>query len=137
MGRLYYQERPIRDAYFGPGWAWDDYGYYYLTEKSGMPVYANVVRFQFKEHLPKPLAYPSYFTSFVDGFPDATLNTSVRRAQYQNRFVYGTKADTLAFTRDVPFIQSSPTLLRLLEDTLQQRVRIYRQPYRQSGSNPL
>lgn len=129
-GPLCYQERPIRDAYFGPGWAWDDYGYYYSTEKSGMPIYANVVRFQFKEYLPKPLAYPVYFTSFIDGFPDTTLNAYIQRAQYENRFVYGTKADTLAFTTDVPFIQSPPTLLRLLEDTLERKVTRYRKPYR-------
>ena len=129
-GPLYYQERPIRDAYFGPGWAWDDYGYYYSTEKSGMPVYANIARFQFKRYVPKPLVYPGYFTSFVDGFADTMLTTYVQRAQYENHFTYRPKEDTLAFTIDVPFIQSTATLLRLLEDTLHHEVANYQNPYR-------
>lgn len=129
-GPLLYVERPIRDAYFGPGWAWDDYGYYYSSEKSAMPMYANVVRFQFKPGMAKPLVYPNYFTSFVDGFADTTLYPSyVRRKQHQNRYVYGPKDDTLAFTKDVPFIQSTPTLLKLLQDTLHREVQPYPAPY--------
>ena len=130
-GPLLYAERPMKDDPFGPGWAWDDYGYYYSTEKSEMPVYANVVRFQFQEYLPKPLAYPQYFTSFIDGFPDSTLYPAyVQRALHENRFIYGPKEDTLAFTEDIPFIQSTSTRLRLLQDTLKREVLQYRKPYR-------
>lgn len=129
-GPLLYAERPTTDAYFGPGWAWDDYGYYYSTEKSVMPVYANVVRFQFKEMLPKPLVYPRYFTSTLSGFPDTTLHPAyAQRAQYENQFAYGPKEDTLAFTQDIPFIQSPPVLLALLKDTLRREVQRYRSPY--------
>lgn len=130
-GPLYYVERPTRDAYFGPGWAWDDYGYYYSTEKSVMPIYGNVVRFQFKKNLPKPLAYPTSFTASIQGFADASLHLEyLQRAQHENTFLYGPKDDTLAFTTDVPFIQSTATLLNLLEDTLQRSVKKYLGPYR-------
>lgn len=129
-GPLYYVERPTRDAYFGPGWAWDDYGYYYSTEKSVMPIYGNVVRFQFKENLPKPLAYPASFTASIQGFADSALYPEyLQRAQHENTFLYGPKEDTLAFTTDVPFIQSTATLLNLLEDTLQRSVEQYSGPY--------
>jgi D-alanyl-D-alanine carboxypeptidase/D-alanyl-D-alanine-endopeptidase (penicillin-binding protein 4) len=117
-----YSERPTKDDYFGPGWAWGDYNYYYSSEKSTMPVYANVVRFQFQENVTKPLAYPNYFTSFVHGFPDSTQRSYLARDQYQNSFRYGVKPDSLTFTRDVPFIQSSSLLLDLLQDTLKRRV---------------
>ena len=130
-GPLLYAKRPIKDKHFGPGWAWDDYSYYYSTEKSEMPIYANVARFQFKEFVPKPLVYPNYFTSSIEGFPDTTLfPTYVMRNQYQNRFAYGLKDDTLAFTKDIPFIQSEPMLLQLLQDTLKRTVTPYHQPYR-------
>ena len=130
-GPLVYQERPIRDAPLGPGWAWDDYGYDYSTEKSSLPVYANVVRFRFKEREPKPLASPRYFASFIDGAADATMSpTYLRRAPHSNRFTYGPKEDTLAFTQDIPFIQSPSVLLRLLRDTLKQEVKQQRRPYR-------
>nr|WKN36533.1 D-alanyl-D-alanine carboxypeptidase [Tunicatimonas sp. TK19036] len=123
---LAYTERPTTDDYFGPGWAWGDYAYYYSTEKSVFPIYANIVRFQFKELIPKPLAYPTYFTSFIQGFPDSTQSSYLIRDQYQNAFHYSPKPDTMAFTRDVPFIQSTPLVLDLLQDTLKQR--ITRQP---------
>ena len=125
-GPLVYVERPTKDAYFGPGWAWDDYGSYYSTEKSVMPIYGNVVRFQFKENLCKPLAYPASFTASIRGFADSTLYPEyLRRAQHENIFTYGPKEDTLAFTTDVPFIQSTSTFLKLLEDTLQRSVEKY------------
>ncbi len=125
-GPLIYVERPTRDAYFGPGWAWDDYGYYYSTEKSVMPIYGNVVRFQFKKNLPKPLAYPASFTASIQGFADASLYPEyLQRAQHENTFLYGPKDDTLAFTTDVPFIQSPTMLLNLLKDTLQRPVEKY------------
>ncbi len=129
-GPLYYVERPTRDAYFGPGWAWDDYGSYYSTEKSVMPIYGNVVRFQFKKNLPKPLAYPASFTASIQGFADSTLYPDyLRRAQHENAFSYGPKNDTLAFTTDVPFIQSTATFLKLLKDTLQRPVEKYSGPF--------
>ena len=129
-GPLFYVERPTRDASFGPGWAWDDYGYYYSTEKSVMPIYGNVVRFQFKKNLPKPLTYPAAFTASIQGFADSTLSPAyLRRAQHENLFSYGPKEDTLAFTTDVPFIQSTATLLQLLEDTLHRSVEKYAGPY--------
>ena len=129
---LWYVERPIEDLYFGPGWAWDDYGYYYSSEKSGLPIYANVVRFQFQEYLPKPLVYPSYFTSYLHGFPDTTLRGDyVVRNQHQNAFTYAPKEDTLEFTVDVPFIQSSKLLVELLGDTLKKEVQRYPNPYQE------
>ncbi len=119
---LIYSERPTTDDYFGPGWAWGDYNYYYSSEKSTFPIYANVVRFQFQENQKKPLTYPAYFNSFVQGFPDSTQRPYLLRDQHQNSFSYGMKPDSLAFTRDVPFIQSAPLLVDLLQDTLKRRV---------------
>ncbi|WKN42817.1 D-alanyl-D-alanine carboxypeptidase/D-alanyl-D-alanine-endopeptidase [Tunicatimonas pelagia] len=120
--KLVYVERPTTDDYFGPGWAWGDYNYYYSSEKSVFPIYANVVRFQFKENIAKPFPYPRYFNSFVQGFPNANQPSYLRRDRHQNAFYYGAKPDTLAFARDVPFIQSASLVLDLLQDTLKQRV---------------
>ncbi len=120
--KLAYVERPTEDDYFGPGWAWGDYNYYYSSEKSVLPMYANVVRFQFKENIAKPFPYPNYFNSFVQGFPDANQTSYLLRDRHENTFHYGTKPDTLAFVRDVPFIQSTSLIVDLLQDTLKQRV---------------
>jgi len=120
--KMAYVERPTADDYFGPGWAWGDYNYYYSSEKSVFPMYANVVRFQFRENIAKPFPYPNYFNSFVQGFPDANQKSFLLRDRHENTFRYGTKPDTLAFARDVPFIQSTSLTVDLLQDTLKQRV---------------
>ncbi len=123
---LFYIERPSQDDYFGPGWAWSDYNYYYSTEKSVFPIYANLVRFQFKKHLPKPLAYPDFFTSYITGFAsEAVLPDYIRRNQHDNYFQYAPKDDTLAFTEDIPFKYSTDLLLNLLADTLHRKVNRY------------
>ena len=119
---LVYSERPTTDDYFGPGWAWGDYNYYYSSEKSTFPIYANVIRFKFQEDIQKPITYPPYFNSFLLGFPDSTQKSYLIRDQHRNEFSYGQKPDSLAFSRDVPFIQSSSLLLDLLQDTLKRRV---------------
>ncbi len=124
---LFYAERPTKDRYFGPGWAWSDYNYYYSPEKSVFPVYANLVRFQFKANLPKPLAYPDYFTKYITGFADeAVLPDYIERDQSSNYFRYAPKDDTLAFTEDVPFKTSATLVTKLLEDTLKRQVSLYR-----------
>ena len=128
-GPLRYVARPIADAHLGPGWAWDDYGYYYSTEKSVLPVYANVARFDFREQQVKPTISPDYFARSASYTTDTAQMASVRRALYENRFTYGPKGDTLAFATDVPFVQSSATLLSLLADTLKRPVGKYLAPY--------
>lgn len=41
---IYLIDENIDEDAFGPGWAWDDYTYYYMPEKSLFPIYGNVVK---------------------------------------------------------------------------------------------
>jgi D-alanyl-D-alanine carboxypeptidase/D-alanyl-D-alanine-endopeptidase (penicillin-binding protein 4) len=120
--QLVYVPRPTEDDHFGPGWSWADYNFYYSTERSVLPLYANVVRFDFMEGFNKPLVSPDFFTSYVQGFADPEARYWVVREQYDNYFRFRQKADSLSFSRDVPFIQSAKLAASLLEDTLQRRV---------------
>ena len=124
--QLFYADRLWKDEYFGPGWAWSDYSYYYSAEKSVFPMYGNVVRFRFERNLPKPLANPSYFTAAIQAFPDEEVPYYIFRNQDENRFVYKSKADSLAFSIDTPFKTSSPLLVNLLSDTLKRSVKMYK-----------
>jgi D-alanyl-D-alanine carboxypeptidase/D-alanyl-D-alanine-endopeptidase (penicillin-binding protein 4) len=119
---LVYYPRPTEDDYFGPGWSWSDYNYYYSTERSVFPLYANVVRFSFLEGVSKPMTSPDFFTSYVEGLPVEGLRPIVRRQQFDNYFTYALRPDSLSFERDVPFIQSSRLTGKLLGDTLRKRV---------------
>ena len=40
---IYLVDADIDEPAFGPGWAWDDYTYYYMPEKNLFPVYGNLV----------------------------------------------------------------------------------------------
>ncbi len=120
--QLVYVPRPTEDQYFGPGWSWSDYNFYYSTERSVLPLYANVVRFDFMKGFNKPLVSPDYFTSYVQGFADPEAPYSVVRRQYENYFSFRPKEDTLQFSRDVPFIQSAELAARLLQDTLRRNI---------------
>ncbi len=122
--QLVYLPRPTEDDYFGPGWAWSDYNYYYSSEKSVFPLYANVVRFSFLRDIPKPMANPDFFTSYLQPSSQKEMRPSLRRNQYDNYFLYVPKADTSSFERDVPFIQSAMLSAQLLKDTLQKNVQL-------------
>jgi len=85
-----------------------------------------VVRFEFKEYIPKPLANPSYFTSLVEAFPDEQAPYYIFRSQAENRFVYRSKADSLSFEIDTPFKVSDALVVNLLSDTLKRKVKMYK-----------
>ena len=116
-GILVFSDRNYLNERFGPGWAWDDYPYYFSTETAPFPIYGNIVRFS-----ESPFA-----TLKVDPeiFADSTFNKSfnlahqsgIRREEHANRFYH--QPDPASHdTTDIPINYSIPTLLNLLQDTL-------------------
>ncbi len=128
LGPLRYLERPTADPHFGPGWAWEDYGYNFSTERSVLPLHANVARFR-SQRTSAPVVSPTYFRSTLSLRPDTTQDTFVRRALHDNRFTYALFKDTTSLTTDIPFIQSASLTLDLLRDTLERPVGEYQRPY--------
>lgn len=99
------------DKKLGPGWAWDDYDYYYQPEKGSFPMYGNVVTLH---NTYKLNSIPPYFK---DSIIPITFNKN--RALNANTFYFSpTRKDTL----EIPFRTSNALTKTLLETALNKEV---------------
>ena len=88
---------------YGPGWAWDDYNFYYAAEKSAFPIYGNTVKYIINENL-----VPKFLFEL-----DSSAN-NLQRSKTENKFFYNPK--TLKGTDTIyrPFITSDSLFVKLL-----------------------
>ena len=92
------------DDRFAPGWAWEDYPYAFSTERSILPLYANVVQ----------VIPGQSFRVIPKIFEDSTSLSDVgtTRFEFQNQFrIQAPLRDTIS----LPFITSLETIEALLE----------------------
>ena len=113
----------ISEKSFGPGWAWDDYSYGFSAERSPFPLYGNTVTFSFSPE-DSVQVVPSLFKEQLE--VDSTgISRRVHRKPNENTFktpIFGTSA----FKQDVPFITSAELTVRLLSDTLKEKIHLIR-----------
>ena len=99
------------DSKYGPGWAWDDYQWYYSPERNALPLYGNVVMIK---NNPELVVSPSYFKDSV-----LQISTTVNRKETSNLFYYPPhKQDTL----ETPFITNIATTKAILEQVLNKTI---------------
>ncbi|WP_324026404.1 D-alanyl-D-alanine carboxypeptidase [Maribacter sp. BPC-D8] len=111
QSNLVFVSNNFQDKKYGPGWAWDDYQWYYSAEKSVLPLNGNVV-ITYKN--PELIVSPPYFKDSV-----LELTHKNNRNETSNRFYYPpTKKDTL----ETPFITSDQTTRFVLENLLSKKV---------------
>ncbi|MDN3203237.1 D-alanyl-D-alanine carboxypeptidase [Algoriphagus sediminis] len=93
---------------FGPGWSWDWYNYYFATERSALPIYGNIVRFDKPEEGKIFEIIPSIFKSALEANePEEWTSYDFRRDRTTNQFSYNLPKEwTGTFERDIPFITS-------------------------------
>ncbi|WP_201983321.1 D-alanyl-D-alanine carboxypeptidase/D-alanyl-D-alanine-endopeptidase [Hymenobacter rubidus] len=120
---------------FGPGWTWDDYGYYFQPERAAFPIYGNTVRFYATPPAPvragpRPVVAPQsrirvlprFFAPLVGPAPAELRtpgldpDTHIIRALHENRFYVLPTAKK--WVDETPFVTSRGLMLRLLGDTL-------------------
>ncbi|WP_405396488.1 D-alanyl-D-alanine carboxypeptidase/D-alanyl-D-alanine-endopeptidase [Maribacter sp. Asnod2-G09] len=113
QSNLVFASNNFQDEKYGPGWAWDDYQWYYSAEKSALPINGNVVM-TYKN--PKLIVSPPYFKDSV-----LELTHKNHRNETSNLFYYPpTRKDTL----ETPFITSNQTTKSILENLLSKKVGI-------------
>ncbi len=98
---------------YGPGWAWEDYQYFYQPERSGFPLYGNIVTINYADSI---TVVPSHFKSKV-----TSLDNSKNRELGDNTFYFPpSRKDTI----EIPFKTDSTITRTLFENVLNKKVRV-------------
>ncbi len=107
----------LQEEPFGPGWAWDDYQWYYSAERSSLPIYGNVLTVYEKEGLQ---VSPTLFKDKV-----IPIDYALQREENENLFYFDpSRKDTV----EIPLKLDSTLIRNLLEDALKRKVSITRNP---------
>lgn len=130
--QLFFCPDNFEDASFGAGWAWDDYNYSFQAEKSGMPLYGNVVSFEKEKNSLEYEVYPQLFRNTLVDAPEQQIRgAKIKRDKDANRFYYNA-VESIAYKHQakVPFKYSHKLLVLMLEDLLQRNIQFYPHPLR-------
>ncbi|OOG78201.1 D-alanyl-D-alanine carboxypeptidase [Algoriphagus sp. A40] len=104
---------------FGPGWSWNWFPYYYAAERSALPVYGDIVRFEKKKGDTDFSVYPEQFKAAMDKVESEESGAfSFTRKHLENSFpyFYKSEANEEQFERDIPFITSPDLTKTMLEE---------------------
>ncbi|MFT3979556.1 MAG: D-alanyl-D-alanine carboxypeptidase [Ferruginibacter sp.] len=138
------------DERWGKGWAWNDYPYYYMAEKSEMPMYGNIVKFynvddsamaalghsRFSSYTASPRFFsdPKFWASQKFQIPNEIVTDYVRSGKAQPKTYFNVKKElnenifniSMGYEKikvqEVPFSTSIQTSIQLLTDTLKKSV---------------
>ena len=132
--KIYISFDNFHDNAFGPGWAWDDYPYYYQPEKAALPIYGNVIRVKSGLGSAGLQVDPGYFSKFISPHPDSGDPGWIQRDLGSNIMHTGPQTDSISIDEVIPFIYSSELVRALLEDTLKRDVEIIELPLEPNAS---
>lgn len=121
--KLFYLPPNYQEAYYGPGWSWDDYNSYYSVERGAFPIYANRVGITQPEGAKLPKAYPPYFQQnlLLDSLK-TTGSNRLERSKDFNEFAVPMIARDTNFYQEIPIKYSPELFVELLSDTLKKKV---------------
>lgn len=103
----------FEDDKYGPGWAWEDYSYYFQPEITGLPLYGNVVTIYKSDSLN---VTPKKFTENI-----SQIAYHTPREEFKNTFYFKpTRKDTI----NTPFITDSVLTKTLLEQVLDKNIKL-------------
>ena len=112
-----------RDKRYGSGWMWDDNFYDYQSEKTPLPIFANVAHFIQNDTTNGIEVQPAFLSETLDY--DSTLHEDdfVGRIEYENHFTLNNLAKSgRKFEMYVPFHATPHFVTEVLADTLKRSV---------------
>ncbi len=112
---IYLVDASIAETRLGSGWAWDDYPYYYMPEKSLFPIYGNIVTYKMESD--SLVSYPRFFKDKIRVLDSVSLTRALTRNQFYLQRDRQKK-------KEVPFIVSNHLVAQLLSDTLQKNIKV-------------
>lgn len=112
---IYLVDNNINETPYGAGWAWDDYQYYYMPEKSLFPMYGNILKFSMKDSL--LTLTPSYFKQKITVLD----STATSRDFTKNNFYIQKNSKR---KNEVPFITSNQLVAKLLGAVIQKDIKV-------------
>ncbi len=119
----------------GFGWTWSDYAASYSPERSSMPIYGNIVKFELKKD--SIVVSPKYFNT-TNWFLKTHAGKNVRISRLKNSNNFYTEPASSAFqSAEIPFTGSSNANMEdiLLLDTLWAIKKNYSPSYHVASNN--
>ena len=110
---IYLLDKKIEEPVYGDGWAWDDYIYYYMPEKSLFPIYGNVIEISKSNGVD---VVPAFFADKIE----INNQKEIRRDYAENKF-YVKSSDKFE-KRLIPFVTSNQLVADLLGDEIGKNV---------------
>ena len=109
---IYLIDAKIDEESYGSGWAWDDYPYYYMPEKSLLPVYSNLLTYTVQN---------DSITANILALKDHIFisDDSKRREIAVNKF-YAKQGKNKEY--EVPFITSNDLTAKMLSDEIGKKI---------------
>ena len=117
---IFYSPVNFQDQAYGPGWAWSDYNDYYQPEKSGLPMYGNIARFEGGSSRNFSVE-PRFWERSV--LRDTAV-VGIQRNQYDNIFLTSKFALPNGLIQDIPVRTSDELTTVLLSDFLKKDVKL-------------
>jgi len=114
-GPIVLLDESLDDNRFGNGWSWEDYQYYYMPERSLLPMYGNVFTYSMKED--SIVSNPTYFNKNI-----TVLDSTVINREFEENNFYLERLDSTS--NYIPFKTSTKLVAELLSDTLNRPILI-------------
>jgi len=124
-GQLFLSTSNFQTETMGPGWAWDDYPYYYSAERTPLPIYGNLVNIRKEED--RFYFQPTYFQLHFAAASAPRGDETILRDVDSNQLTYfpGKKGRG---SWHIPFRYSDDLVTDLLSDTLKRKVEAINMP---------